>query len=140
MAKEENQTGKDVRRAMDGPDIDHDALISFAADRNKEDKNRASSAGESRQKIGDFLEKTGMNSQALSWSRSILKKLDKNEGQAKAMDVISSLKKVLPMIEAHVRGQGQGTMDLDEEPVEPFDGDAGTISGDPVEPHEPEAA
>ncbi len=115
--------GTEVRRAHDGPDIDHDEMIDFSTARNREDRERASSAGESRQKIGGFLEKTGMNSQAFSWCRSILKKLDKNEGQAKAMDIISSLRKALPMVEAHVRGQGTAEMFPEANEVEqvPFD-------------------
>lgn len=126
MAKSE---GKTVAVAFGGPDIEHDALIDFCEARNREDKDRASSAGESRQKIGAFLDETGMNSQALSWCRSILKKLDKNDGQAKAMDIIMSLEKALPMVKAHVSGQ-QDAMDFDApepapepEPVEVGDDD-----------------
>ena len=106
--------GKKVNVAFKGPDVEHDKLISFIEARNREDHQRSSSAGESRQKIAEFLEDTGCNSQALSWARSILKKLDKTDGQHKAMDVIMSLKKVLPMIEAHVTGQSTPDMFPDE--------------------------
>lgn len=99
MAK--RNEGAAVRHAYDGPDIEHDQLIDEISARNHEDKLRSSSAGESRQKIGAFLEETGMNSQAFSWCRTILKKPD----TAKAMDVILSLEKALPMVKAHIAGQ-----------------------------------
>lgn len=98
MAKSEGAT---VRHAMNGPDVDHDRLISFAAARNSEDAERASSAGESRQLIGEFLEDTGMNGKALSWLRAILKQ-KKTE---KAMDIIRSLEHGLPMVKSHLGGQ-----------------------------------
>lgn len=113
MAKEKKSEGAAVRLAHSGPSIEHDPLIDFIEARNQEDKVRASSAGESRAKIGAFLAETEMNSQALSWCRSILKKAD----QAKAMDVIMSLKIALPMVEAHVRGQGTAEMNLEPENV-----------------------
>lgn len=114
--------GQQVRVAMNGPDVDHDALLDFSAARNDEDRRRASSAGESRAKIKEFLDETGFNGKALGWLRSILKLNDRDDGQAKAMDVIMSMEKGLPMIKAHVAGQGQGAMDFDEEPAaEPVD-------------------
>lgn len=119
MTKSEGQT---VRVAMNGPDIDHDQLIDFSVDRNEEDRKRASSAGESRSKIKDFLDETGMNGKALSWCRQILKTSDKDDGQAKAMDVILSLEKALPMVKAHVGGQGTADMDFEgDDPAEPDD-------------------
>lgn len=107
--------GEETRRAFDGPDLEHDVLVDEIGARNREDRERASSAGESRQKIGMFLEKSGMNSQAFSWCRSILKKLDKSDGQNKAMDVIASLEKALPMVKAHVTGQGTADMFPEDE-------------------------
>lgn len=110
--------GKQVNVAMNGPSIEHDDLIDFCDARNREDRNRASSAGESRQKIGEFLDETGMNGKALGWSRQILKINDKgDDGQAKAMDVILSLEKALPMIKAHVGGQSPELPFGDEDPV-----------------------
>lgn len=126
--------GAAVRRAMEGPDIEHDRLIAFCAARNAEDRDRASDAGESRQVIGEFIEETGMNGKALSWARQILKVADKRDGQAKAMDIILSLKKALPMIEAHVAGQG--TPDMfpeegdDDQPAEPAPAAPPASSGD----------
>ena len=120
MAKGE---GKEVRLAFDGPDLDHDELIGFILERNADDTRAASVSGISRQKIGEFIDGTGVNSQALSWMRTILKKLPKDNGQAKAMDVIRSLKTMLPMIEAHVAGQSTADMfdgeeDEDDAPEE----------------------
>jgi hypothetical protein len=113
--------GKQVRIAMDGPDIEHDALIAFASARNTEDRSRAESAGESRQKIGAFLEETGMNGKALSWCRQILKVRDKaDSGQAKAMDIIMSLERALPMIRAEIAGQ-QSAMNLEPPAPEPVE-------------------
>jgi len=111
--------GKEVRTAYDGPSIEHDTLIDFIHARNREDQHRSSSAGETRQKIGEFIEKTSMNGKALAWCRQILKANDKEDGQHKAMDIIMSLKAALPMVEAHVAGQGTVAMDFDE----PTDGD-----------------
>lgn len=115
MARSE---GAAVRHAMNGPDVDHDRLISFAAARNEEDAERASSAGESRQLIGKFLEDTGMNGKALSWLRIILKQKKTD----KAMDIIRSLEHGLPMVKQHLGGQ-QSEMDLvsgkSEEDLEP---------------------
>lgn len=105
--------GKAVRAAYDGPDLDHDKLIGQIEARNREDKERASSAGESRQKIGTFLDETAMNSKAFAWCRQILKTGDKADGQNKAMDIIRSLETALPMVKDHVGGQGTGEMDLD---------------------------
>lgn len=121
MAKKSE--GTEVRHAMNGPDIEHDQLIGNIDARNYEDTERASSAGESRSKIGGFLEQTGMNAKAYSVCRLILKQktIDKQ------MDIIRSLETALPMIKAHVSGQ-QSEMDLnseDNQPVEPVPFDDG---------------
>ena len=113
MAKQTE--GQEVRRAYDGPDLDHDKLIDQIEARSAEEYARGSDAAESGAKLKTFLEETGMNSQAFSWSKSILKKLPKKDGQAKAMDVIRSLKKALPMIEAHVAGQTTAEMFPEDE-------------------------
>jgi hypothetical protein len=103
----------DVRHAFTGPEVEHDQLIDFIVARNHEDAKRSSSSGESRALIGGFIEETGINSQALSWMRSVMKKKD----EQKALDVIRSLELILPMVKAHVTGQ-QSDMDFDE-PLEP---------------------
>lgn len=115
--------GKTVAAAYHGPSIEHDELIGFIDDRNREDRQRSSSAGESRQKIGAFLDETAMNGKALGYCRQILKVNDKDDGQHKAMDIIMSLKTALPMIEAHVAGQGTTAMDFDAEPESQPDDD-----------------
>lgn len=93
--------GAKVRRAFDGPQLDHDELVGFIEARMRE----------------DHVDQTGVNTQALSWMKIILKKMPKKDGQQKAMDIIRSLKAGLPLIEAHVSGQGSGEMNLD--PQEP---------------------
>jgi len=85
-------------------DIEHDTLLTEIIDRNREDTERASSAGESRAAIKDFLERTGMNSKAFSWCRAILKQ----KKYSSRMDIIRSLEEALPMVKAHVVGQDFG--------------------------------
>lgn len=116
MAKSE---GTEVRHAMNGPDIEHDHLIGKIEKWNGEDRSRASTAAETRGEIGDFVEKTGINPKALSLLRTIAKTAKKDGGQAKAMDIIRSLEKGLPMLKLHVGGN-QTEMPLDgPEPVDP---------------------
>lgn len=117
MAKSE---GTEVRHAMNGPDIEHDALIGKIEKWNREDRSRASTAAETRGEIGRFVETTGINAKALSVLRTIEKAAQKDGGQAKAMDIIRSLEKGLPMIKAHVMGQDDlPGLDEEPEPVEP---------------------
>ena len=113
MARKPKTDGEEIRAITSGPDIEHDALVGQIEARNREDASRSSSAGESRQRIGEFLEQTNMNSQAFSWCRTILKKPD----EAKQMDIIRSLETALPMIKAHVTGQG--TPDMFNAPAAP---------------------
>jgi len=130
MARKKKSEGEEVRVAFDGPSVDHDTLIDQIEARNSEDRVRSSSAGESRQKIGEFLADTNMNSQAFSWMRTILKKPD----QAKAMDIIRSLEAALPMVKAHVSGQSTPDM-FPVDPVEPgkpsYEAEQGFQSADP---------
>ncbi|MFY0633655.1 MAG: hypothetical protein JXQ91_07580 [Vannielia sp.] len=114
--------GKDVRVAFDGPELEHDALIGHIEARIREEVARSSDASDSASRTAQFNEETGMNNQALSWCKSILKKLPKKDGQHKAMDVIMSLKAALPMVEAHVRGQGTTEMDFEEPKKAPAKG------------------
>ncbi|GGE30160.1 hypothetical protein GCM10011360_17770 [Primorskyibacter flagellatus] len=129
MAKPKKSEGQKVREAMDGPTFEHDALIDQIEARAKEEYERGSDAGESAAKTKEFIEKTGMNSQAFSWSKSILKKLPKKDGAHKAMDIIRSLKRAIPMLENHITGQSSEDM---------FDGKAPEGQGDTEE--QPEAA
>jgi hypothetical protein len=110
MAKKSE--GAVVVQAYKAPEVEHDELIDQILARSQEEYARQSDAGESGAKVTAFLEKTGLNSQAFSWGKSILKKQPKKDGQAKAMDIIRSLKAILPMLEAHIAGQGSGELDL----------------------------
>jgi hypothetical protein len=125
--------GAAVRAAFDGPSIEHDALIDQIEARNREDKHRASSAGESRAKIKDFLEDTDLHPKAFSMFRTILKLLDRDNGQHKAQDLIRSLKAGIPLVEAHVGGQPDmfDQADSDLAPVEPATlADVAHLTGD----------
>ena len=130
MAKEKS-VGQKVREAIDGPQVEHDALINQIEARAKEQRARTMDAGESGAKVQAFLEKTGLNSQAYSWLSSIFKKLEKKDGQHKAMDIIKSLETGLPLIKNHVLGQGTAPMDLGE-PEAPQD--AAPVEGEPETP------
>jgi hypothetical protein len=118
MARKKKSEGEEVRIAFDGPQIEHDTLIGNIEARNREDGERASSAGESRVAIKEFLDETNMNPKAFSWCRVILKQKD----PAKAMDMIRSLEVGLAMVKAHVSGQ-QGDLfpdaDRDFDDMEP---------------------
>ncbi|WP_010137566.1 hypothetical protein [Oceanicola sp. S124] len=119
------------------PEFGHDQLLGQIQARSDEEYERQSDAGESAAKLTEFLDETGMNGQAFGWLKSIVKKLPKKNGQAKAMDIIRSLKKGLPMVEAHVQGQGSGEMDLgDPADYESEDetADAALDEGDDVVP------
>lgn len=109
--------GAEVRRAFDGPQIEHDEFMDFAIKQNDADRKRASSAGESREQIKEFLDEHDLHSKAVSWMRVILKMNERDNGQAKAMDCIRSLKVLLAMVEHHVAGQG--TAEMFPDPVEP---------------------
>tara|TARA_R110000851_G_scaffold22626_13_gene67027 strand:- start:104 stop:610 length:507 start_codon:yes stop_codon:yes gene_type:complete len=130
MAKTKSE-GQEVREAFDGPKVEHDALISHYAARDHEKGERSSDASESADKTNKFLDETGLNSQALRWGGSIVGKLAKKDGQNKAMDIIRSMKCLLPMLENHVAGQGTTEMNLGEAETDPADGDAETSDDQP---------
>lgn len=117
MAKDEEE--------FKGPEVSHDDLLAHIGARHREEYARKSDAAESGDKTQKFLEETGLNGQALKWAGSIIKKLPKKDGQAKAMDIIRSLDLILPMIKDHVEGQGTGEMDLGPDPEDPDGVDAG---------------
>ncbi len=121
MAK--TSEGKETRRAFDGPDIDADKLLAKIGRWNREDRERASSAGETRSDIGQYLEDTGLHPKALSMLRTIKKVEAKDNGQAKAMDLIRSLKAGLKIVEQDISGNSTRDMfgdDDDAPPVEPL--------------------
>jgi len=109
----EKTEGQRVREAFDGPQLEHDQMINQFADRSAEEYARASDSSESSAKTTEFLNETGMNSQAFSWLKAIYKKLPKKDGQSKAMDVIRSLEAGLPLLKNHVQGQSTLEMNLD---------------------------
>lgn len=116
MARPKKKTDETVK-AFTAPDVDHDTLIDFTLARNAEDAKRASDAGETRQAIGAFIDKTNLHPKAYAQARAILKQAAKHQG--KAVDWIRSLKHVLPMVESHITGQG--TLEMDLKPVDPMD-------------------
>lgn len=131
MAKKNE--GAEVRVAYDGPKLEHDALIDQIEARSREEHERSSDASESAAKVAAFIEDTGMNTQAFSWCKTIMKKLPKKDGQAKAMDVIRSLEAGLPLIKAHVSGQGTGEMFPDDQPDDDADRDLDTETAPDVD-------
>lgn len=75
----------------------------------KEEGDAASDAGERRQAIGAFAEKTGVNNKALSQIRSGLK--IKKEG--KRLDWLRSMEIMLAHVSKRIRGESTMEMDLD---------------------------
>ena len=75
MAKKSE--GQAVREAFDGPQTEHDELIDQMEARMREEHARGSDASESAAKVSAFIDKTGLNTQAFSWGKTILKKLPK---------------------------------------------------------------
>lgn len=127
--------------------VSHDELIDQITARSKEEYARQSDAGESGAKVNEFLEKTGMNGQAFGWLKSIMKKLPKKDGASKALDIIRSLEKGLPMVKNHIEGQepslGLGDpADYEDPEDEPEDEDDGIGAefedGDDLDPEDPE--
>ncbi|WP_120636046.1 hypothetical protein [Ruegeria sp. EL01] len=125
------EEGKQVREAYDGPEVEHDQLISEIERMIHSERERSSDASESAAETKEFLDETGLNNTAVGWGKTIIKDLDKKNGQQKAMDKVRSLKLILPMLENHVAGQGTGEMDL-EGPQ-----DEAEVEDEPVENPEP---
>lgn len=82
--------------------IDKDEVLHAMQDFNTEDSERASDAGESRQRIGEFLERTSINNKAFSHCRMVLrmKKDDKRQ------DWLRSMKALLPLMEEQIAAVG----------------------------------
>jgi len=108
------EEGKAVRQAIDGPKFEHDELLGQIATTLSGEHERSSDASESSAVTKEFTERTGMNSKAFTWLKAIVGLLPKKDGQHKAMDVIRSLERGLPMVKDHVAGQSTAEMDLDE--------------------------
>jgi hypothetical protein len=125
--------GAAVRAAFDGPSIEHDALIDQVQVRVAEQYARASDASESGAALSEFIEATGLNTDAYKMAEKIYKLTKKKDGTTKAMDVIRSLEVIIPMMKVHVSGQpdlfDQAASDL--APVEPATlADVAHLTGD----------
>lgn len=105
--------GAAVRQAYDGPEVSYDQLVSEFQARVKEQRARSSDSSESSAKTKNFLDQTGLNSQAYRWAMTIFKKLDMKDGQHKAMDIVRSLDVLVPLMHTLIGGAGTGEMDLD---------------------------
>lgn len=88
--------------------ITHDKLIAKTAEWAEQESERASSAGETRQDIGAFIEETGVNSKALAQIRQGLK-LKKESAR---LDWLRSMEILLPMAANHIRGQSSGELPM----------------------------
>ena len=107
--------------------VTHDALIDNHEKWAAAEKNAASDAGESRQKIGAFAEKTGVENKTLSQIRAGLK--IKNDG--KRRDWLRSMQIMLPMAADPTMGNEPGL------PLEP-EKDTKPVEADVVWPFDPE--
>lgn len=109
-----------------GVSVTYDDLINEISDRNREDSERASSAGESRQKIKEFLDKTGVHPKVFSFARSILRQ----KKHTVQIDMMRSVEEVMPLVKACVDGNhGQADM---------FDGPADYSEPDEFEGDDPD--
>lgn len=95
--------------------VDHDDLISQIAARNREDGERASSAGESREQIKQFLEDTGVHPKAFSAMR-VGMKIKKETAK---LDWLRSMEIMLPMVASEIRNQSTPDMLDDADAAEP---------------------
>lgn len=93
-------------------EIDKDKVLQAMQGFNEEDSERASDAGESRQRIGHFLEETSINNKVFSHCRMVLrmKKDDKRQ------DWLRSMKALLPLMEEQIAADG--TRDAFDAPAE----------------------
>jgi len=91
-----------LEKIMKPLEIDKVKVLQSMQDFNTEDSERASDAGESRQRIGEFLEETGINNKAFSHCRMILrmKKDDKRQ------DWLRSMRALMPLMEEQIAAIG----------------------------------
>lgn len=80
-------------------EVEADELIQTIQTFNQEDGERASDAGETRQEIGEYTERTGINTKAFANMRSLMK-MKKETDQ---LDYIRSMETIFPMIAKHIR-------------------------------------
>lgn len=86
--------------------IDGDDLIANILDRNAEDAERASSAGESRAALKMFLEDSGVHPKALSAMRVGMK----IKKEAHRLDWLRSMEAMLPHVAGYIEGQSTPDM------------------------------
>lgn len=103
-------------------DLNYDDFIADVTARNREDSERAQSAGESRQKIAEFLDETGLHPKAYSFCRMVLRQ----KKYAAQSDILRSMKEALPHVEAYVMGNQADMFDKagdepDDDAPEPVD-------------------
>lgn len=75
-----------------------DELITAMREFNEDDSERASDAGESRQRIGAYLEKTKLNNKAFSFFRALLRQ----KKETTRRDILRSVELILPAIKAEI--------------------------------------
>lgn len=92
-------------------EIDKSEVLEAMQGFNTEDSERASDAGESRQRIGEFLNKTSLNNKAFSHCRAVLrfKKDDKRQ------DWLRSMRALMPLMEEQIAANG--TLDAFDVPA-----------------------
>jgi hypothetical protein len=98
----EDPTDTSKENVMKTLEIDQDEVLQHMQNFNTEDSERASDAGESRQRIGTFLEKTGINNKAFATCRAVLrmKKDDKRQ------DWLRSMRALMPLMEQEIAKDG----------------------------------
>jgi hypothetical protein len=83
-------------------EIDQADVLERMQSFNKEDSERASDAGESRQRIGEFLEKTGINNKAFAFVRMVLR----TKKDEKRQDILRSMRALMPILEQQIAEGG----------------------------------
>lgn len=96
-----------------GVSVTYDDLINEISERNREDSERASSAGESRQKIKEFLDATGVHPKVFSFARSILRQ----KKHTVQIDMMRSVEEVMPLVKACIDGN-HGQADMFDDPAD----------------------
>lgn len=114
--------------------LDADRVIGKFEQWNREDAGRASSAAETRQDIGDFVEATGYHAKALSDGRKLYKLWQKDP--EKFEDYLRTFEPLYQDVKNHCRGQSTPDM---FEPTEPDEGYEMESDDDPsVAPFDPD--
>lgn len=90
-----NQSGSEVPLQPDPEELnlEYDNVVDTTSAFNSADSARASDAGATRQKIGEFIEETGVNSKAYSHYRQMtkMKKVEQKRDYLRSMSVLVEL-------------------------------------------------